>query len=147
MKLKTNEWNLLKRRFDELSRDDNARPDSIEQILDADFHRRFAELINRVCGPRSTIRKPTCSRAVRKAPLFKMNQRDQDLLDKQLWGFSPRPPRNGGHNRLGGGRGVFGRYGHRRQVPFAHDSKLIQIASHETAAAISLLNGVPPTIR
>ena len=49
MMLKTNEWNLLKRRFDELSRDDNARPDSIE--LDADFHRRFAQLINRVCGP------------------------------------------------------------------------------------------------
>ena len=25
-----------------------------------------------------------------------MNQRDQELLDKQLWGVSPGPPRNGG---------------------------------------------------
>ena len=47
--LKTNEWNLLKRQFDELARDDSAGPDIIE--LDADFHRRFAELMNRVCGP------------------------------------------------------------------------------------------------
>ena len=46
---KTNEWNLLKRQFDALVRDDGAGPDSIE--LDADFHRRFAALMNRVCGP------------------------------------------------------------------------------------------------
>jgi hypothetical protein len=44
---KTNEWNVLKCQFDEL--DVSARPDSIE--LDADFHRRFAQLMNRVCGP------------------------------------------------------------------------------------------------
>ena len=46
---KTNEWNLLKHQFDELARDASAGPDSIE--LDADFHRRFAELIIRVCDP------------------------------------------------------------------------------------------------
>ena len=40
---KTNEWNLLKRQL------------SIE--LDADFHRRFAELMNRVCGPSKYYQK------------------------------------------------------------------------------------------
>ena len=52
---KTNEWNLLKRQFDELGRDDSAGPDRIE--LDADFHRRFAELMNRVCGPSKYYQK------------------------------------------------------------------------------------------
>jgi hypothetical protein len=52
---KTNEWNLLKRQFDELARDDSAGRDSIE--LDADFHRRFAELMNRVCGPSKSYQK------------------------------------------------------------------------------------------
>ena len=52
---KTNEWNLLKRQFDELARDDIAGRDSIE--LDADFNRRFAELINRVCGPSKYYQK------------------------------------------------------------------------------------------
>ena len=42
MMSKTNEWNLLKRQFDELARDDSAGPDSVE--LDADFHRRFAAI-------------------------------------------------------------------------------------------------------
>ena len=32
-----------------------ARPDSIE--LDADFHRRFAELMNRFCGPSKYYQK------------------------------------------------------------------------------------------
>jgi hypothetical protein len=54
---KTNEWNLLKRQFDELARDDSAGSDSIEIELDADFHRRFAELINRVCGPSKYYQK------------------------------------------------------------------------------------------
>ena len=52
---KTNEWNLLKRQFDELARDDSAGHDCIE--LDADFHRRFAELMNRVCGPSQYYQK------------------------------------------------------------------------------------------
>ena len=51
----TNEWNLLKHQFDELARDDSAGPDSIE--LDADFHRRFAGLMNRVCGPSKYYQK------------------------------------------------------------------------------------------
>ena len=49
----TNEWNLLKSQFDELARD--ACADSIE--LDADFHRRFAELMNRFCGPSKYYQK------------------------------------------------------------------------------------------
>jgi hypothetical protein len=52
---KTNEWNLLKRHFDELARDDSADADVIE--LDADFHRRFTQLMNRVCGPSKYYQK------------------------------------------------------------------------------------------
>ena len=52
---KTNEWNLIKREFDELARDDGAGHASVE--LDADFHRRFAELMNRVCGPSKYYQK------------------------------------------------------------------------------------------
>ena len=52
---KTNEWNLLRRQFDELARNDIAGRDSIE--LDADFHRRFAALMNRVCGPSKYYQK------------------------------------------------------------------------------------------
>ena len=55
MASKTNEWNLLKSQFDELARDVSAGPDTIE--LDADFRRRFAELINRVCGPSKYYQK------------------------------------------------------------------------------------------
>jgi hypothetical protein len=44
---KTNEWKLLKDEFDELVHDETVSDDSIEKILDAQFRRRFAELINR----------------------------------------------------------------------------------------------------
>jgi len=44
---KTNEWNLLKQQFDALLHDDNVSADSIEEILDVEFRRRFAELIYR----------------------------------------------------------------------------------------------------
>lgn len=40
---KTNEWKLLKDQFDELVHDENVSDESI----DAQFRRRFAELINR----------------------------------------------------------------------------------------------------
>ena len=46
--LRTKEWNLLKQQFDELVRDDSVAANSLETIFDAAFHRRFAELINRV---------------------------------------------------------------------------------------------------
>jgi hypothetical protein len=44
---KTNEWNLLKHQFDALAHDENVSADSIEEILDVQFRRRFAELIHR----------------------------------------------------------------------------------------------------
>jgi hypothetical protein len=75
-----------------------------------------------------------------------MNQRDLELLDKELWGVSPRPPRSAGIIGVAfvtaflAGVAIGG-------ILFAHDSKQIQVASHDAAAAISLLNGVPPTIR
>jgi hypothetical protein len=47
---KTNEWNLLKAQFDALVHDESVDADSIEKILDAQFRRRFAELINRAAG-------------------------------------------------------------------------------------------------
>ena len=53
---KTNEWNSLKRQSDEVAREDSACADSIE--LDADFHRRFAELMNRVCGASKYYQNP-----------------------------------------------------------------------------------------
>jgi hypothetical protein len=46
---KTNEWNLLKAQSDALLHE-NVSNDSIEKILDAQFRRRFAELINRAAG-------------------------------------------------------------------------------------------------
>jgi hypothetical protein len=79
-----------------------------------------------------------------------MNQRDLELLDKELWGVSPSPPRSGdiigavfvtaflaGVTAFLAGIVIGG-------VLFTHDSKQTQIASHDAVAAISLLNGVPP---
>ena len=75
-----------------------------------------------------------------------MNQRDQELLDKQLWGVSPGPPRNGGAMSVafvvvflvGIALG---------QVLFSHASKPMQTASHDAMAVISLLDSVPPNMR
>ena len=44
---KTNEWNLLKDQFDALVDNVSVRSDSVEKILDAEFPRRFTELMNR----------------------------------------------------------------------------------------------------
>ncbi|MGC2339098.1 MAG: hypothetical protein WA625_25540 [Pseudolabrys sp.] len=43
--VRTKEWNLLKQQFDELVDDENVTTDSIEEIFDIQFRRRFAELI------------------------------------------------------------------------------------------------------
>ena len=78
-----------------------------------------------------------------------ISQHDQELLDKQLWGVSPGLPRN---------RGIIGLIGlalvvvflagvAMGDILFAHDGKRIQVASHDAVAVISLLNGVPPTMR
>ena len=75
-----------------------------------------------------------------------MDRRDQELLDKQLWGVSPNPPRNG--DIIGVAFvAVFLAGIAIGEILFAHDSKQIQIASHDGAAAISFLNVVPPTMR
>ena len=44
---KTNEWSLLKHQFEALVHDENVSADSIEEGLDVEFRRRFAELIYR----------------------------------------------------------------------------------------------------
>ena len=58
---KTNEWNLLKQQFDALLHDENVSADSIEEVLDVEFRRRFAELIYRATyrgdGTVSTLRE------------------------------------------------------------------------------------------
>ena len=49
---KTNEWNLLKHQFDAL--EESAGADSIEEIFDTEFRRRFTELINQTARRNST---------------------------------------------------------------------------------------------
>ena len=51
---KTNEWNLLKDQFDALVHDESVGADSIEEIFDTQFRRRFTELINRATERNST---------------------------------------------------------------------------------------------
>ena len=41
----TNEWDLLKRQFDALMQDEGVGAESIDEIFDIQFRRRFAELI------------------------------------------------------------------------------------------------------
>ena len=43
---KTNEWDLLKHQFDALVHDESAGAESIDEIFDDQFRRRFSELIN-----------------------------------------------------------------------------------------------------
>jgi hypothetical protein len=75
-----------------------------------------------------------------------MNQRDQELLDKQLWGVSPGPPRNGGMISVAFvvvflvGIAI-------GDILFAHASKPMQTASYDATAVISLLDRVPPNMR
>jgi hypothetical protein len=50
----TNEWELLRQQFDATTQDE--RVESIEDIFDAQFRRRFADLINQIAQPDSTGR-------------------------------------------------------------------------------------------
>ena len=74
-----------------------------------------------------------------------MNQRDVELLDKQLWGVSPTS-RNGetiGLMVVGvflAGMTIGG-------ILFAHENKQMQIKSHDAMAAISRLNNTPLIMR
>jgi hypothetical protein len=49
---KTNEWELVRRQFDALTHDESV--ESIEDIFDAQFRRRFADVINQIAQPDST---------------------------------------------------------------------------------------------
>jgi hypothetical protein len=51
---KTNKWELIRRRFDALTHDENV--ESIEDIFDVQFRRRFTDLINQIARPDSTTR-------------------------------------------------------------------------------------------
>ena len=69
-----------------------------------------------------------------------MNRRDEELLDKQLWGVSPTVSRNGG-----GIIGVMFIAGFLvgiaiGDIRFGHESKRTQSVSHGVTAALSLLN-------
>jgi len=52
--LKANEWDLVKRQFDALTHDESAGAQSIEEIFDVEFRRRFTELINQTAQRGST---------------------------------------------------------------------------------------------
>jgi hypothetical protein len=51
---KTNEWELIRRQFDALAHVENV--ESIEEIFDVQFRRRFTDLINQIARPDSTTR-------------------------------------------------------------------------------------------
>jgi|SoiMethySBSTD1v2_1073268.scaffolds.fasta_scaffold4242727_1 hypothetical protein len=51
---KANEWDLLKRQFDALVHDEGVDAESIEEIFDVQFRRRFTELIDRTAQRNST---------------------------------------------------------------------------------------------
>jgi hypothetical protein len=65
-----------------------------------------------------------------------MNQRDQELLDKQLWGASPTVPRNGGII------GMMFIAGFLVGIEIG-DTRFGQTASHDVTVALSLLNVGP----
>jgi hypothetical protein len=51
---KTNEWDLLKHQFDALVHDESVGAESIDEIFDVQFRRRFTELINQTAQRNST---------------------------------------------------------------------------------------------
>jgi hypothetical protein len=69
---RTNEWNFLKHQFEALVHDESIGADNIEKILDDQFRRRFAELINRATDRHSRTGTPIGSRAFPKGPFRKV---------------------------------------------------------------------------
>jgi hypothetical protein len=51
---KTYEWDLVKRQFDALMHDESVGAESIDEIFDVQFRRRFTELINQTAQRNST---------------------------------------------------------------------------------------------
>jgi hypothetical protein len=74
-----------------------------------------------------------------------MDQRDQELLDKQLRGLNPSP-RNDGVMVLAV-LAVFFAGMTLGSFLSAYKSEPMQLASNDATPAIFLLNGVPPTTR
>ena len=74
-----------------------------------------------------------------------MNDHDQELLDKQLWGVSPGPPSGGGGLPLAfvaaffGGLLIGG-------ILFPHKSNQVQVTTGDTTA-LSLLDNSQATLR
>lgn len=75
-----------------------------------------------------------------------MNERDQELLDKQLWGVSSSAPTHGGTMALAfvacflGGLLIGG-------ILFPHKSSQIQVTTGDTPTTISFLNNSQATLR
>jgi hypothetical protein len=51
---KAYEWDLVKRQFDALMHDESVGAESIDEIFDVQFRRRFTELINQTAQRNST---------------------------------------------------------------------------------------------
>ena len=49
-----NEWDSVKRQFDALTHDESVGAESIDEIFDVQFRRRFTELINQTAQRTST---------------------------------------------------------------------------------------------
>ena len=75
-----------------------------------------------------------------------MNERDQELLDKQLWGVSPSPPRNAGRTGVAfiavflAGIAI-------GDILSRHESTRTETSSHLVTASLPLLNGMRPAVR
>jgi hypothetical protein len=79
-------------------------------------------------------------------PEIAMNERDQELLDKQLWGVSPSPPSRSRGLPLAfvaaffGGLLIGG-------ILFPHKSNQVQVPTGDTPSAPSLLDNSQATLR
>ena len=71
-----------------------------------------------------------------------MNRRDQELLDKQLWGVSPTVSRNGGIIGVMFIAGLLVSIA-LGDIRSGHESKRIQLVSYDVTAALSPLNVGP----
>jgi hypothetical protein len=52
---KQTEWNILKKEFDVLARNESVRPDDLEELFDHQIRRRFGELISKSMGYESNF--------------------------------------------------------------------------------------------
>jgi hypothetical protein len=77
--------------------------------------------------------------------ISKMDQRDQELLDKPLRGLNPSPGHDGVMILMV--VAVFFAGMSLGSILSAYKSEPMQLASNDATPAISFLNGVPPTTR